>query len=85
MHKFNNTDNFSYMPNEINDEVSFVYPENANHVLKHEESPRESLTAQYASLHYNAPDAELDREAEDAIINWLKEKFHPLPSGSSFS
>lgn len=57
-----------------NNEVSFVYPENANHVLKHEEAPRESLTAQHVLLHYNAPDAKLDREAEDAIINWLKEK-----------
>lgn len=57
-----------------NNEVSFVYPENANHVLKHEETPRESLTAQYVSLHYNAPDAELDREAKNAIISWLKEK-----------
>lgn len=57
-----------------NNEVSFVYPENANHVLKHEEANRESLTAQYVSLHYNAPDAKLDRDAEDAIINWLKKK-----------
>jgi alpha-beta hydrolase superfamily lysophospholipase len=52
--------------------VSFVYPEDANHVLKHEEMPREALTAQYVSLHYNAPDARLDREAEDAIFSWLK-------------
>jgi esterase/lipase len=52
--------------------VSFVYPENANHVLKHEEMPREALTAQYVSLHYNAPDAKLDIEAEDAIFSWLK-------------
>lgn len=52
--------------------VSFVYPENANHILKHEEVPREELTAQYVSLHYNAPDRELDREAEEAIFGWLK-------------
>lgn len=57
-----------------NNEVSFAYPENANHVLKHEEMPRESLTAQHVLLHYNASDTKLDREAEDAIINWLKEK-----------
>ena len=54
--------------------VSFVYPENANHLLKHEETPREVLTAQYVSLHYNAPDAELDREAANAIFNWLKKQ-----------
>lgn len=54
--------------------ISFVYPENSNHVLKHEEAPRESLTAQYVLSHYNAPDAELDRETENAIFNWLKEQ-----------
>jgi alpha-beta hydrolase superfamily lysophospholipase len=54
--------------------VSFVYPENANHLLKHEEAPREALTAQYVSLHYNAPDAELDGEAANAIFSWLKKQ-----------
>lgn len=56
-----------------NPNVSFVYPENANHVLKHEENPREILNAQNATLNYNAPSAELDREAEKAIIDWLKQ------------
>ena len=55
-------------------DVSFVYPENANHVLKHEEKPLEKLTAQDASLHYNASDAELDREAANAIFNWLRKQ-----------
>jgi len=54
--------------------VSFVYPENANHVLKHEEMPREALNAQYVTLNYNAPDAELDAEAANAICNWLKKQ-----------
>jgi alpha-beta hydrolase superfamily lysophospholipase len=54
--------------------ASFVYPENANHVLKHEEASREKLTAQSAGLHYNAPDAELDREAANAIFGWLKKQ-----------
>jgi len=54
--------------------VSFVYPKNANHVLKYEEAPREVLTAQYVLLHYNAPDAELDTEATNAIFNWLKKQ-----------
>lgn len=54
--------------------VSFVYPENANHILKHEEAPREALTAQYVLPHYNAPDAELDRDAENAIFGWLKKQ-----------
>ena len=54
--------------------VSFAYPENANHVLKHEEIPLEKLTAQNAATHYNAPDAELDSEAANAIFSWLKKQ-----------
>ena len=54
--------------------VSFVYPENANHVLKHEYKPRTELNAQYVSMHYNAPEAELDMEAADAIFNWLRKQ-----------
>lgn len=54
--------------------VSFVYPENANHVLKHEVKPLEEITAQYAALSYNASDAELDREAANAILSWLKKE-----------
>jgi len=51
--------------------VSFAYPENANHVLKHEEMPIEKLTGEYVGAHYNAPDAKLDKEALDAILGWL--------------
>jgi len=53
---------------------SFAYPENANHVLKHEELPMEKLDAQYVSLHYNAQNAELDEEAANAIFSWLKKQ-----------
>jgi pimeloyl-ACP methyl ester carboxylesterase len=53
-------------------DMSFIYPKNANHVLKHEVKPLEEITAQYAALRYNAPDAELDRESVNAILNWLK-------------
>ena len=55
-------------------DVSFIYPDDANHVLKHEVKPLEEITAQYAALNYNAPDAELDREAANAIFNWLKKQ-----------
>jgi uncharacterized protein len=54
--------------------VSFAYPENANHVLKHEETPKESLTAEYVGAHYNAPEARLDEEAADTISSWLTEQ-----------
>jgi hypothetical protein len=56
-----------------NSAVSFAYPENANHVLKHEEMPMEQLTGQSVSLRYNAPDAELDEAAVSTIISWLDE------------
>jgi pimeloyl-ACP methyl ester carboxylesterase len=52
--------------------VQFAYPENANHVLKHEKTPRDKLSAQYVGLHYNAPDAEIDHEAVNTIVDWLK-------------
>jgi pimeloyl-ACP methyl ester carboxylesterase len=52
--------------------VSFVYPENANHVLKHEATPKEELTGQNVIVNYNAQSAELDEEAVNAIISWLK-------------
>lgn len=54
--------------------VKFVYPKDANHVLKHENNPLEELSAQYVSLHYNASDAEIDREAAEAILDWLKKQ-----------
>ena len=50
--------------------ASFVYPENADHVLKYEEKPRENLTAEI-SLRYNAQDRILDPEAKNAIFEWL--------------
>lgn len=52
--------------------LSFVYPENADHVLKHEETPIEKLTSQHAALHYNSPNAKLYEETKDAILNWLR-------------
>jgi hypothetical protein len=50
--------------------VSFAYPENADHVLKHEERPREQLNAEVA-LRYNSQDRCLDREVVNTILNWL--------------
>jgi len=56
---------------EKNPALTFVYPENANHVLKNEQAIREKLSAQSA-LGYNAEAAELDQEASDFIFAWLK-------------
>ena len=51
--------------------ASFAYPENANHVLKHEKLPLEKITAQYAGMNYNASGAALDQEAASTIYDWL--------------
>ena len=63
--------------------VSFAYPENANHVLKHEALPIEELTAQYVGAHYNAPDAKLDEETASTILGWLCKRSQSSPSGSA--
>jgi hypothetical protein len=39
--------------------VTFVYPENADHTLKHEERPRDQLIAEVV-LRYNAEERKLD-------------------------
>ena len=54
-----------------NNRALFAYPENANHVLKHEAMPREKLTPEYSILHYNALDAVLDKDAMSTIIDFL--------------
>jgi len=54
-----------------NAKVSFVFPENANHVLKHEPRPREELNAGQAVGSYNAAASQLDAETMTSIIQWL--------------
>lgn len=54
-----------------NARASFAYPENANHVLKHEETLREKLTPEYAVSHYNEQDTKLDKDAEKDIFDFL--------------
>ncbi|MCK9357404.1 MAG: alpha/beta fold hydrolase [Dehalococcoidia bacterium] len=51
--------------------VTLYYPENANHVLKHEPRPREELTAATAIPGYNTPEARLDPETLTTILEWL--------------
>jgi pimeloyl-ACP methyl ester carboxylesterase len=51
--------------------VSFCYPDNANHVLKYEPKPREELTMAYALQNYNSPGASLDHETFKTILEWL--------------
>jgi pimeloyl-ACP methyl ester carboxylesterase len=51
--------------------VSFLFPENANHVLKYEERPRSELSADVAA-HYNDPDNHLDPQTLTVMLDWLK-------------
>jgi uncharacterized protein len=53
-----------------NTNFTFVYPENANHVLKFESRPRSALTAA-DGLTYNASDRILDPEAVKIVEDWL--------------
>lgn len=56
-----------------NPDTEFFYPENANHVLKHEDLPLGEITAEQVAMNYNSQNAELDREATLKIISWLKQ------------
>jgi hypothetical protein len=51
--------------------VTFAYPENADHVLKYEPQPREELTAVEVGAHYNAKGRVLDHDALFVITQWL--------------
>jgi pimeloyl-ACP methyl ester carboxylesterase len=52
-------------------DVTFLFPENVNHVLKHEPRPRSELVPAEVVSGYNAPDARLDPQAEANILAWL--------------
>ncbi|HEY7020196.1 MAG TPA: alpha/beta fold hydrolase [Ktedonobacterales bacterium] len=53
------------------DDVTFLFPENANHVLKYEPKPRSEVTMPDAMPRYNAPDAKLDPDAMASVVAWL--------------
>jgi pimeloyl-ACP methyl ester carboxylesterase len=52
-------------------DITFLFPDNANHVLKHEPRPRQHLAQAEAMPRYNAPDAYLDPDVATAITTWL--------------
>jgi len=54
------------------EKVKFLYAENANHVLKHEEKG-EFASMEEAQANYNAEGRKLDEEVFDGITQWLKE------------
>jgi pimeloyl-ACP methyl ester carboxylesterase len=51
--------------------ISIVYPEHANHVLKHEPRSRAQLSPSDAVAAYNAESAVLDSDTVAAITDWL--------------
>jgi alpha-beta hydrolase superfamily lysophospholipase len=51
--------------------VTFVFPENANHVLKYEPKPRAELNAADVMQRYNAAGASLDPGSIAVIQEWL--------------
>lgn len=57
--------------------ASFVYPADADHVLKHEPKPREQLSPLLVQNNYNAAGRELDGETLKTIIGWLKDRSAP--------
>lgn len=56
-------------------DVTFLFPEHANHVLKHESLARTELNAADVQVRYNAADAYLDGETVAAIVEWLRAHF----------
>ena len=57
---------------QVRDNITLIYPENANHVLKHEPRGRSELTPAAVMASYSANDTSLDAEAVEAITFWLK-------------
>jgi pimeloyl-ACP methyl ester carboxylesterase len=52
--------------------VTFAYPDNADHVLKYDPLPKDSSNAPEKTAQYNARDRILDPEAERTIVEWLQ-------------
>jgi pimeloyl-ACP methyl ester carboxylesterase len=53
------------------EDVTFLFPENANHVLKQELRPRSALVQADVLPSYNGPDARLDPQTLTDILEWL--------------
>jgi uncharacterized protein len=53
------------------EDVTFLFPENTNHVLKQELRPRAELVPAEITGSYNGPDTHLDPQALASILEWL--------------
>lgn len=54
--------------------VTFAFPDNANHVLKYEPLPRSELVAAQVLAGYNAADARLDPAGIETVVDWLTQR-----------
>jgi pimeloyl-ACP methyl ester carboxylesterase len=54
-----------------NAQIEFLFPDDANHVLKHESRPRSELNAGNVLSSYNGPETTLDPDAMASITEWL--------------
>jgi hypothetical protein len=54
------------------DNVTIIYSENANHVLKFEPKPRSQLTPADVMASYSADEVMLDPDSIDTITSWLR-------------
>ncbi|MHB8598053.1 MAG: alpha/beta hydrolase family protein [Ktedonobacteraceae bacterium] len=52
-------------------EVTFLFPENTNHILKQELRPRSELVPAEIAESYNGPDTHLDPQTLTSILEWL--------------
>lgn len=52
-------------------DVTFLFPENANHVLKEELRPRSALVPAEMTESYNGPDTRMDGQTMSSILEWL--------------
>jgi hypothetical protein len=66
------------------DNVTFFYPENANHILKYEPKARERLLPTDVAANYNAADRHLDPDALETIQTWLGRQAAVDPVGNSW-
>ncbi|HEX9067357.1 MAG TPA: alpha/beta fold hydrolase [Ktedonobacterales bacterium] len=60
------------------EDMTFLFPEDANHILKHESKPRSELAQPEVVARYNAPGASLDPAALDGMLGgWPLTPDHP--------
>ena len=52
--------------------MTFLFPENANHVLEQELGPQENVVPAQMAESYNGPDTRLDPQALASIREWLE-------------